>query len=229
MSALAYVPLALIYSPWDWTSYGPFSFQLSRPLHYLVYFFAGCAVGAYGLDRGLLASDGALARHWAAWLAASVAGFVLWALPTSLMVDGREAPLLVQIAAALGFVLACASGCFVLLALCLRFAPERTRILDSLSVNAYSMYLLHYIFVVWLQFALLARRAVRSRQGRDRVRRHPGVELGRRRGLRQRVVGQSSRPGEAVDARKLRRSRAGQVGQAGRFDRVMLPGQMRAG
>ena len=65
LSALAYVPLALIYSPWDWKSYGPFSFQLSRPLHYLVYFFAGCAVGAYGLDRGLLASDGALARHWA--------------------------------------------------------------------------------------------------------------------------------------------------------------------
>jgi peptidoglycan/LPS O-acetylase OafA/YrhL len=61
----------------------------------------------------------------------------------------------VQIAAGIGFVVACAAGCFVLLALCLRFAPERTRILDSLSVNAYSMYLLHYIFVVWLQFALL--------------------------------------------------------------------------
>ena len=149
------MPLALIYSPWAWTSYGPLSFQLSRPLHYVVYFFAGCAVGAYGLDRGLLASDGALARHWAVWLAASVVGFVLWALPTSLMVDGREAPLIVQAAAALGFVLACASGCFVLLALCLRFAPERTRILDSLSVNAYSMYLLHYVSIVWLQYLLL--------------------------------------------------------------------------
>jgi peptidoglycan/LPS O-acetylase OafA/YrhL len=155
VSALAYVPLALVYSPWTWTSYGPFSFQLSRPLHYLVYFFAGCAVGASGLDRGLLASDGALARHWAAWLAASIVGFVLWALPTSLMVDGRAAPLMVQAAAALGFVLACASGCFVLLALCLRFAPERTRILDSLSVNAYGIYLLHYVFIVWLQYLLL--------------------------------------------------------------------------
>jgi hypothetical protein len=155
LSALAYVPLALVYSPWQWASYGPFSVQLSRPLHYLVYFFAGCAVGAYGLDRGLLASNGALVRHWAAWLAASVAGFVLWALPTSLMVEGREAPLIVQAAAALGFVLACASGCFVLLALCLRFAPERTLILDSLSVNAYSMYLLHYVLIVWLQYALL--------------------------------------------------------------------------
>jgi hypothetical protein len=154
-SALVYVPMALIYSPWEWLSYGPFSFQLSRSLHYLVYFFAGCAVGAYGLGRGLLARNGALARQWPTWLAVSVAGFVLWALPTSQMIGDAQASLEVQIAASLGFVLACASGCFALLASCLRFAAERTRILDSLSVNAYSMYLLHYIFVVWLQFALL--------------------------------------------------------------------------
>jgi peptidoglycan/LPS O-acetylase OafA/YrhL len=154
-SALTYVPMALVYSPWEWLSFGPFSFQLSRSLHYLVYFFAGCAVGAHGLDRGLLARDGALARQWPAWLAASVAGFVLWALPTSQTIGDEQAPLAMQIAACLGFALACAAGCFVLLALCLRFAAERTRILDSLSVNAYSMYLLHYIFIVWLQFALL--------------------------------------------------------------------------
>lgn len=155
LTAPAYLPLALTYSPWEWVSFGPFSFQISRSLHYLIYFFAGCAVGAYGIDRGLLAIDGALARHWPAWLAASVAGFVVWALPTSQMLDGAKAALPVQIAAGIGFVTACATGCFVLLALCLRFARERTRILDSLSVNAYSMYMLHYIFVVWLQFALL--------------------------------------------------------------------------
>ena len=155
ISALVYVPFALIYTPWQWVNFGPFSFQVCRPLHYLVYFFAGYAVGAHGLDRGLLAADGALARNWAAWFAASVAGFVLWALPTSQMLDGQVAPVAIQIVAGLGFVLACASGCFVLLALCLRFAAERTRILDSLSVNAYSMYLLHYVFIVWLQYALL--------------------------------------------------------------------------
>ena len=36
-----------------------------------------------------------------------------------------------------------------------RFVAERARIFDSLSTNAYSMYLLHYVFVVWLQYALL--------------------------------------------------------------------------
>lgn len=155
VSAVAYLPLALQFSPWRWENFGPFSAQISRPLHYLVYFFAGYAVGAHGLDRGLLAGDGALVRNWGAWLGASVAGFVIWALPTSQMIDGQVGSLPVQIASGLGFVVACASGCFVLLALCLRFAAERTRILDSLSLNAYNMYLLHYVFIVWLQYALL--------------------------------------------------------------------------
>jgi glucans biosynthesis protein C len=40
-------------------------------------------------------------------------------------------------------------------ALCLRFATHRSRVLDSLSENAYGMYLLHFVFVVWLQYLLL--------------------------------------------------------------------------
>jgi len=155
-SALAYVPLALIHTPWSWTNFGPVSFQLSRPLHYLVYFFAGMAVGAHGIDRGLLAADGALARHWAKWLGAAVAGFVLWAGPTSLTLGDAPAPFAIRLASALGFVVACAAGGFSLLALCLRFATERVRPLSSLSANAYGMYLLHYVFIVWLQYAVLS-------------------------------------------------------------------------
>jgi peptidoglycan/LPS O-acetylase OafA/YrhL len=155
VSALAYVPLALIHSPWTWANYGPFSFQLSRPLHYLVYFFAGMVIGAYGLDRGLLACDGALARNWVGWLAAAIAGFVLWAAPTSLTMGEGPAPFGMPLASAIGFVIACAAGCFFLLAVCLRFAAEKVRLFGSLSVNAYSIYLLHYVFIVWLQYAVL--------------------------------------------------------------------------
>jgi len=155
ISALVYVPLALIYTPWTWTNYGPLSFQTSRPLHYLVYFFAGYAVGAHGFERGLLATDGALARRWAWWVATAFAGFFAWAGPTSLTLDGRAAPLFVHIASGVGFSIACAAGVLGFLAVCLRFATGRHRALDSLSTNAYSMYLNHYIFVVWLQYALL--------------------------------------------------------------------------
>jgi len=155
ISALAYIPLALAYTPWAWTNVGPFSFQLCRPLHYLVYFFAGYMIGAHGLDRGLIACDGPLARHWRGWLVAALIGFVLWALPTSQMLGAGDAPLLVQFASGLGYVVACAAGCLCFLALCLRWTQARVRLLDSLSDNAYNMYLIHYVFVVWLQFAVL--------------------------------------------------------------------------
>jgi hypothetical protein len=156
LSALAYVPLALAYSPFEWVNIGAISFQLSRPLHYLVYFFIGSAVGTYGLDRGLLASDGVLARRWAAWLAVAFVGFLLWAAPTSMTIAGwSNASLVLKLAAGLGFVVACAAGCLCLLAICLRFTHERSRAFDSLSANAYGMYLVHYVFAVWLQYALL--------------------------------------------------------------------------
>lgn len=156
ISALAYVPLALAWSPFEWMNIGPVSFQLSRPLHYLVYFLAGVAVGTYGLDRGLLDCDGLLARRWPAWLAAAFAGFLLWAAPTSVtMTDWNSAPLIAKLAAGMGFVVACAAGCLCSLAICLRFAHWRLRAFDSLSANAYRMYLIHYVFAVWLQYALL--------------------------------------------------------------------------
>jgi hypothetical protein len=155
-SALAYLPLALAYSPWAWGALGPFSLQLSRPAHYLLYFFAGVAIGRHGLDRGLLACDGPLARNWIWWLAAAVVAFFFWAGLTALtMPDWSVAPFAAQVSASIAFSVACAMGCLVLLALCLRFFRARSVILDSLSANAYSIYLVHYVFVVWLQYALL--------------------------------------------------------------------------
>jgi peptidoglycan/LPS O-acetylase OafA/YrhL len=153
-SALAYVPLALIHGPWAWFDYGPFAVQLSRPLHYAVYFCAGIAVGAFGLERGLLAPDGMLVRRWPLWLAAALATFVLWmAVTAPTLTEG--AGLGVRFSSSLAFVLACASGCFALFAIVLRFTRERSRPLDGLSRNAYGIYLVHYLFVVWLQYALL--------------------------------------------------------------------------
>jgi glucan biosynthesis protein C len=155
-SALAYVPLAIAFTPWEWLQLGPFGLQLSRPLHYAVYFFAGFGVGICGMENGLLAPDGLLARRWAMWLAAAFAAFLLWIAPTALLFKLRDAaPLGLQIVADFGFVLSCASSSFFLVAVFLHFARNRSRVLDSLSRNAYGMYLVHYVFVVWLQYGLL--------------------------------------------------------------------------
>jgi hypothetical protein len=155
-SALAYVPLALAFTPWSWSDHGPFALQLSRPLHYAVYYFAGLGVGAYGLERGLLAPEGMLARRWAIWLAGALAAFLLWMGLTALaMTYTTSAPFGLQVAVDTAFAIACAGGCFFVIAGCLRFATRRSRILASLANNAFGIYLLHYVFVVWLQYALL--------------------------------------------------------------------------
>jgi surface polysaccharide O-acyltransferase-like enzyme len=126
-------------------------------LTYLVYFFAGFALGSQGFDRGLLRSDGALSRHWLQLLAAAMISFAVWGLVTSLTLpDWNASPFGYRLAAALSFPPACASGVLCWLAIALRFLNFRDRILDGLSANAYSIYLLHYVAVVWLQYALLA-------------------------------------------------------------------------
>jgi glucans biosynthesis protein C len=155
-SALAYIPLALLFGPSPWFQRGPLAFQLSRPLHYVLYFFAGAAIGACGIERGLLAPDGPLTRRWAPWLAAAVASFALWlALTAQTIADPAAAPLWLQVADDLSFVLACFASCFFVLALALRFAQLGSRLLDALKNHAYGMYLIHYLFIVWLQYALL--------------------------------------------------------------------------
>ena len=153
-SALAYVPLALAFTPWAWSDSGPLSIQFSRPLLYAVYFFAGVGIGAGGIDNGLVAADGGLARRWWLWLAGALAALFLWMGLTSLTLDG-PAPIAIQIASDLSFALACATGCSFLLAAALRFGLRRSRARAYLSANAYSLYLVHYVFVVWLQYALL--------------------------------------------------------------------------
>lgn len=153
-SALAYVPLALAFTAWAWSDSGPLAVQFCRPLLYAVYFFAGVGIGVEGVDNSLVAADGPLPRRWVLWFAASLGCLFLWMALTALTMNG-PAPLAIDIAADFSFVLACASGSFFLIAASLRFAAKRSPIFDSLSANAYSLYLVHYGFVVWLQYALL--------------------------------------------------------------------------
>lgn len=153
-SSLAYVPLALAFTPWTWFQAGPFAFQECRPLLYAVWFFTGVGVGAHGIEHGLLAPDGWLARRWraAAWWA--LATFAFWLTFAGLASTGSHS-WTVRILEAVSFVPCCTAGCLFMLALFVRFANRRIRAFDALGDKAYGMYLVHYLFSVWLQFLLL--------------------------------------------------------------------------
>jgi peptidoglycan/LPS O-acetylase OafA/YrhL len=156
ISALVYVPFAWVFRPWDWLQIGPFSLQPAFTLHYAAYFFAGLGIGAYGIERGLLGSDAMLGQRWASWAAAGFGGFLLWIIPSALIVQGWNATLPgLDTIADLGLVLACAGMSFALAAVFLRFATRPWPVLNGLSDHAYGIYLVHYVFVVWLQFLLL--------------------------------------------------------------------------
>lgn len=134
VSACAYVPLALAFTPSAWAALGPFGFQLSRPLHYAVYFFAGMGLGAYGIERGLFAPDGALVKRWSLWLIVALGSLLLWMVLTAIaMTDAGSPALGWQILDDLSFVFACFSSCFAVLALVLRLpdGDYRCRALSS--------------------------------------------------------------------------------------------------
>lgn len=153
-SAVAYVPLSLVVSPQYWSWFGPFFVQTGRIIHYFVYFLAGIAVGAYGLDRGLLSGGGELARRWGRCTAAAVVAFLFTISVFGFAGAATTLHRLWEIYGGLGWVLSCAASSFACMAIFVHFT-RRSAVWDSLTRNAYGIYLVHYAFVSWLQYGLL--------------------------------------------------------------------------
>jgi peptidoglycan/LPS O-acetylase OafA/YrhL len=150
VSALAYVPMTLAFGPLGWTTFGPFTFQTSRLFHYAAYFLIGVSAGAIGIQGSLFA------RRWLSW---SVFALFAFGLATIVVVSAaagyQTAPLKWGAIGGFAFVLSCAASTVAFLALFFRFARKPVRIFVSLRDNAYGVYLIHYIFVTWLQYAML--------------------------------------------------------------------------
>jgi len=155
VSALTYIPLAFHFTAERWSTFGPFAFQTSRLLHYFAYFLIAIGVGAIAMSRGLFASDGKLARRWPLWTIATV--FIYFALTAAFitMITGVGKALPWGPLLGILWVLSCAASCFGFMSFFARFATRRRAVFDSLTENAYGMYLIHYAFVSWLQYALL--------------------------------------------------------------------------
>jgi surface polysaccharide O-acyltransferase-like enzyme len=157
-SIVLYVPAVLYFGASRWFTAGPVAIQASRILLYLLYFFAGVGIGAVRFDGGLLAGDGGLARRWPVWLAATIASFGciigLIYIKHSVLPDVNHQPLWWETAYALAFVAFSAAQTFNVLALFLRFGNDGSNMLDPLRDNAYGIYLIHYVPVLWLQYAL---------------------------------------------------------------------------
>jgi surface polysaccharide O-acyltransferase-like enzyme len=140
--------MATIYDPnFAWWYWGPFGFQLSRVFLYLAYFLIGVVFGAHGIQRTLLVPNSTLARRWVMWVVVTLVAFLANIITTFAHPN--------QTLIAVSFLLFCAAACFAFLSIFLKFARNRSRILDSLFRNSYGIYVIHYVAVNWLLYAML--------------------------------------------------------------------------
>jgi peptidoglycan/LPS O-acetylase OafA/YrhL len=145
MSLVVYAPMSMRFGPLTWWSWGPFAVQASRVLHYFVYFAVGVCLGAFGMETEIFQRTGRLAREWWFWciLSAVMLTVTIVCVRTRNATGGR-----------IGFACSCAASSLFVIALVIRFVRP-WRWADSLSANAYGIYLVHYLFVVWIQYAAL--------------------------------------------------------------------------
>jgi Acyltransferase family len=157
-SIIVYLPLRLIFGDAAWFEPPgfPLPIQTSRILLYGGYFFVGVGVGATGLRDGLLAEDSEVAKRWAAWIGLAAifyaAILVLVYAHHHWVADFNAPPFWWEAAYTLAFALFGAAMTFAEPAIFLRFAKSSLRLLDAIRPSAYGIFLVHYIFIIWLQY-----------------------------------------------------------------------------
>jgi peptidoglycan/LPS O-acetylase OafA/YrhL len=147
LSFAAYLPMRGAFAPGQWLGIGAFEMEIVRVFVYLLYFGAGVAIGARGLERSAFRADGPFAKRWWVWL---LAWLLSYGGLTLAFVLAPQSPLARYI-----FVVEMALAVLSLTAVFVRFARRHVPILDSLSANSYGIYIIHYLVVIWLQYAVL--------------------------------------------------------------------------
>jgi len=157
-SVVVYVPPDLYFGIGRWFTLGPLAIQADRILLYTLYFFVGVGIGSVPSHLGLLSEDGALARRWPAWLLATVVTFAgligLIYYKREFLADPNDPPPWWDAVHAFFFACFSASQTLNLLALFLRFESRGRSILDSLRESSFGIFLIHYLPLLWLQYAL---------------------------------------------------------------------------
>jgi len=156
---LIYVPSRYIVGDAAWFEPGhyPLPIQTSRILLYAGYFFTGVAIGSVSLRTGVLAEQGELARRWPIWLAFAVlfyAAILTLVYAHHNWIDFKSPPAWWRLSYGFAFAMFSAAMAFTVPAIYLRSAKAPLRLLDAIQPSAYGIFLLHYVFIIWLQYAV---------------------------------------------------------------------------
>ncbi|HEY2648227.1 MAG TPA: acyltransferase [Puia sp.] len=155
---LLYVPASWIFGAYSWKGVGPFVFQESRLLLYFGFFIFGSVLGVANIEKGLFSPDSRFMKYWPVWLGACILFYLFLLGLEELGREGFGKKLGEWPSKIIYGSVYAGSTCFSSLALLSLFRKFITRVnavWDSLTGNAYCIYLIHYIFVLWCQYGLL--------------------------------------------------------------------------
>lgn len=159
-SIIIYLPMRLYVGDAAWFEPGgyPLPIQTSRIFLYLGYFFVGVGIGAMDLRSGIFAENGELAARWKIWLTVALVFYVgiltLVYIKHNLLPDPNVQPQWWRVAYGLAFALFSGGMAFAEPGFFLRTAKLPMRLLDAIQPSAYGIFLIHYIFIIWLQYVV---------------------------------------------------------------------------
>ncbi len=159
-SVAIYLPMHLVFGDTSWLEPGgyPLPIQTSRILLYAGYFLTGFGIGVVSLRAGILAEGSEIVKHWPAWLAFAAAFYgailLLVYVHHNWVADFNAPSPSWRAGYGLAFALFSAAMTFTVLAVCVWFESSRAGLLDAMRPSAYGIFLVHYIFIIWLQYAV---------------------------------------------------------------------------
>ncbi|MBN1602315.1 MAG: acyltransferase [Chitinispirillaceae bacterium] len=159
LTFILYVPMAFKSGAGTWTGIGPFDFQLSRIFQYFGYFALGIVIGNSDINNGLFSTESAIVKKWRLWVLLSLVVYIVLTAMSRplehLVKEGKIEEFYAWMIYYSVYAASCTLSCIAFITVFRKLVRSGKRIWNSLSENAYLIYLIHYIFIVWCQFMLL--------------------------------------------------------------------------
>ncbi len=156
---ILYVPIAYIVGAGKWIGIGPFDFQLSRIFLYFGYFTIGILIGNTDFNNEIFSMKSAIVNKWWLWLLLTLliySALTIISEPLRQMLNnGTIKEFYAWMIYYVVYASSCTISCIAFITTFRKLANKEYFLWNSLSENAYLIYLIHYIFVVWCQFLLL--------------------------------------------------------------------------
>ena len=159
-SVIIYLPMHLWVGDATWFEPDgfPLPIQTSRIFLYCGYFLVGVGIGAMDLKSGVYAEDGEVVARWKIWAAFGLlfygAILILVYAHHNWVADFDSPPLSWGFGYGLAIALFSGAMAFAEPGFFLHFAKSPLRLLDAMRPSAYGIFLVHYVFIIWLQYAV---------------------------------------------------------------------------